>query len=157
MADRRTAPRTLIALAALATFLWTTDPALAGRKVRNTTRTNVGASRNVNLDRNVAVNRHLDRDIDFHHDVDIHRDIDIDVDVDHDWHDDWDDHPIARGVAFGAAAAVTAAVVGSIVYSLPPTCVATVVNGVTYQQCGAAWYQPQYVGTQVTYVVVNPP
>jgi hypothetical protein len=32
-----------------------------------------------------------------------------------------------------------------------------VVNGVSYQQCGSSWYQPQYVGSQVTYVVVNPP
>ena len=32
-----------------------------------------------------------------------------------------------------------------------------VVNGVTYYQCGSTWYQPAYQGSQVTYVVVNPP
>jgi hypothetical protein len=26
-----------------------------------------------------------------------------------------------------------------------------------YQQCGSYWYQPQYSGTTVQYVVVNPP
>jgi hypothetical protein len=39
----------------------------------------------------------------------------------------------------------------------PPSCSATVVGNVTYQQCGNTWYQPRYSGTQVTYVVVNPP
>ena len=46
---------------------------------------------------------------------------------------------------------------GSIAYSVPPGCVPVGVNGLTYQQCGATWYQPQYAGSQVTYVVVNPP
>jgi hypothetical protein len=64
---------------------------------------------------------------------------------------------VARAVGVAAAATVTAAVVGSIVYSLPPSCSAVVVNGLTYQQCGGTWYQPQYAGTQVTYVVVNAP
>jgi hypothetical protein len=27
----------------------------------------------------------------------------------------------------------------------------------TYQQCGGTWYQPQYVGNDVQYVVVNAP
>jgi len=26
-----------------------------------------------------------------------------------------------------------------------------------YQQCGGVWYQPQYVGTSVQYIVINPP
>jgi hypothetical protein len=30
-------------------------------------------------------------------------------------------------------------------------------GGVTYQQCGSTWYQPQYAGTSVTYVVTSPP
>jgi hypothetical protein len=30
-------------------------------------------------------------------------------------------------------------------------------SGVTYQQCGSTWYQPQYSGTTVQYVVINPP
>jgi len=31
------------------------------------------------------------------------------------------------------------------------------VNGITYQQCGSTWYQPQYSGSQANYIVVNPP
>jgi hypothetical protein len=70
-------------------------------------------------------------------------------------------HPVARaavGTAVVAGAAVaTAAVVGSTVRTLPPQCSAVVVNGIAYQQCGSAWYQPHYAGSNVTYVVVNPP
>ena len=53
--------------------------------------------------------------------------------------------------------AVTAAAIGSIVYSVPPSCVMTNVNGIAYQQCGSTWYQPQYVGSSVQYVVVEQP
>lgn len=58
-----------------------------------------------------------------------------------------------------AAAVVTGLVVGSIVAasSIPPSCGTVVVNGVGFRQCDGYWYQPQYSGTQVTYVVVNPP
>ena len=31
------------------------------------------------------------------------------------------------------------------------------VGNVAYHDCGGAWYQPRYAGSQVTYVVVNPP
>jgi hypothetical protein len=56
-----------------------------------------------------------------------------------------------------AAVATTAAVVGSQVYSIPDSCSAVVVNGLTYQQCGSVWYQPEFSGSSVTYVVVNAP
>lgn len=69
----------------------------------------------------------------------------------------YNDHPVATAAAVTATAVVTAAVVGSIVYSVPPSCSAVSVNGVVYQQCGSTWYQPQYAGTSVQYVVVNPP
>ena len=69
--------------------------------------------------------------------------------------------PVARaavGTAVVAGAAVaTAAVVGSTVRTLPPSCTSVVVGGVAYQQCGPTWYQPHYAGSNVTYVVVNPP
>jgi len=66
-------------------------------------------------------------------------------------------HPVATAAAVGAVAVTTAPVVGSVVHSIPPSCVTTVVNGVTYSQCGGTWYQPQYVGTTVQYVVVAAP
>jgi hypothetical protein len=109
------------------------------RYVRNTTRTNVNA--NVNRTRNVHVNRSYN----------VHRDIDVDVD----YRDHY--HPMATAVGVAAAATVTAAAVGSVVHSLPPACSIRMVNGFTYQNCGGTWYQPRYSGTQVNYVVVNPP
>jgi hypothetical protein len=79
--------------------------------------------------------------------VNVRRDVDIDVDVDRDY------HPVATA----AAVVTTAIVVGSVVNSLPPACTQVLVGNVVYQQCGGYWYQPQYVGSSVTYVVVNPP
>ena len=85
--------------------------------------------------------------------------IDRDIDIDDDWWD-WDDrydgccyYPVARAAAWGAAAAT----VGSTAYTLPSDCVAVVVNGVTYYQCGSAYYQPQFSGTTVQYVAVSAP
>jgi hypothetical protein len=100
---------------------------------RNVTRTNVNRSANVN--QNVNVNRNVNVDVDNHRDY----------------------HPFATAAAVTAGVAITSAVIGSITHSLPPSCSAVAVNGITYQQCGSAWYQPQYTGTQVSYVVVNPP
>jgi hypothetical protein len=44
-----------------------------------------------------------------------------------------------------------------MVTTLPPACAAVMVGGITYQQCGSTWYQPQFVGTTANYVVVNAP
>ncbi|HVK50931.1 MAG TPA: hypothetical protein VM469_04230 [Pseudoxanthomonas sp.] len=99
-------------------------------------------NRNVNREQNVNVNRNVNVDVDYH---------------DHDHWNDWDDHPFATAAAVTAGVAVTSAVIGSIVNSVPPSCVTTVVNGIAYQQCGNTWYQPQYAGTTVQYVVVNAP
>lgn len=67
--------------------------------------------------------------------------------------DDWY-HPWAAAAVVGTA---TAVVVGTAVASVPKTCVPVLINGVSYQQCGTTWYQPQYVGTSVQYVVVVAP
>jgi hypothetical protein len=119
-------------LIAAALLLGTTTSAEA-RPVRGTTRTSV--NRNVNVNRSASVN--------------VQRDVDVDVDRGY-------YKPAATAAVVGAAAA-TAAAVGSVVNALPPGCRALVIGGLTYQQCGSAWYQPRYSGTQVTYVVVNPP
>jgi len=66
-------------------------------------------------------------------------------------------HPVARAAVATTAVAATAVAVGTVVHSIPPSCSAVVVGNVTYQQCGSTWYQPRYAGSQVTYVVVNPP
>ena len=85
---------------------------------------------------------------------------DVNVGSDWGWDNGWNGccyHPVAAGVAYGAAAAVTAAAIGSTVYTLPSDCVSTIVNGVTYMQCGSTWYQPQFYGTDASYTVVSPP
>jgi hypothetical protein len=69
------------------------------------------------------------------------------------WGGGWYVDPVAAAVTVG----VTAAVVGSMVATLPPACSTVVVGGVAYEQCGGTWYQPQYVGAQVQYVVVTAP
>jgi hypothetical protein len=135
---------------------WILPDASEARQVRNTTRANV--NRNVNHNRNANVNRsrNINRNVNMNRDYSVHRD--IDVDVDHHYGGYYGGyHPVATAAAVTAAATVTAAVVGSIMYSLPRSCSAVVVNGLTYQNCSGTWYQPQYAGSQVTYVVVNTP
>jgi hypothetical protein len=85
-----------------------------------------------------------------------------DVDINSGW--GWNDgyhgcchHPVAAGAAIVAGAAITAAAIGSVTYALPADCIVTVVNGVTYNQCGSSWYQPVFNGTTTTYTVVNAP
>ena len=147
-------------------LLAVTSDAHAGPRARGGARTSVnhaGAgghavapsrSANTNVNRNTQVNRSTN--VSRNTNIDVHNDIDIDVD--NGWHHGWyDDHPVATAAAVTTAVAVTAAAVGSIVNSVPPSCVTTVVNGIAYQQCGSTWYQPQYAGTTVQYIVVNPP
>lgn len=115
------------------------------RTVRNDTRTSVNKNTNVNSNRNNNVNVNSNRNTNVN--VNSNRHVDIDVDVDRGF------HPVAAI----ATVAVTAAVIGSMTPSLPPSgCVPVMVGNVTYQQCGPNWYQPQYVGTSVQYVVVAP-
>jgi hypothetical protein len=94
--------------------------------------------------------------------VNVNRSTNIDIDVDrdrHHHHHGWDDdyHPIATAAAVTAAVVVTSAVVGSIVRTVPPGCVPVNYGGIVYQQCGTTWYQPQYVGSSVQYVVIVQP
>jgi hypothetical protein len=107
-------------------------------------------SANVNRNFNSAnVNRNFNN-------VNVDRDINVDGHYGG-WGDACCYHPVARAAGVAAAAATTAAVVGSVVNTLPPACSEVNVNGVPYQQCGSTWYQPQFVGTTVNYVVVNSP
>ena len=87
--------------------------------------------------------------------VNVNRNWNTDVDVDNGW--GWGGHPVATGAAFAAGAAVTSAALGSVVYSLPAACSVVAVNGISYQHCGSTWYEPQFAGTSVSYVVVESP
>jgi hypothetical protein len=78
----------------------------------------------------------------------------------HDHHDDWDDWDgwgyFAAGAAVVAGAYAIGTVISATTYS-SLSCTNIVVNGITYSQCGTTWYQPTYSGSEVTYIVVNPP
>ena len=93
-----------------------------------------------------TVNRHAQ----VNRNVNVHRNINVDV-------DHRDHYRPGTALAVAGAVAVTAAAIGSIAYAIPPSCVTVVRAGATYQQCGSTWYQPQYAGTSMTYVVVAPP
>lgn len=115
-------------------------------------------SHNVNRNQASSTNRNVNRNVNREQNVNVNRNVNVNVDYDdHNHWNDWDDHPFATAAAVTAGVAVTSAVIGSIVNSVPPSCVTTVVNGIAYQQCGSTWYQPQYSGTNVQYIVVNAP
>lgn len=104
------------------------------RAVRATTHTSLNQNRNtnVNVNRNTNVNVNVNNRGGY-----------------------YNHGPSVAGVV--AASVATAIVVGAIVNSLPPNCTTLVVNGLAYQNCGGTYYQPQYQGSQVTYVVVTAP
>ena len=59
---------------------------------------------------------------------------------------------------YGAgAAAVTAVAVGTVVATLPTGCSQIVVHGRPYYNCTGTYYQPQYSGSEIIYVVVDSP
>ena len=120
---------------------------------RNTTQTNINQNRNtnVNANRNVNVNQNTNVNVNRNTNVNVNRN--VNVNVNHGYY--YNSGPGVAGVV--AATVVTAIVVGAIVSSLPPNCTTIVANGVAYQSCGGHYYQPQYQGSSVTYVVVNHP
>lgn len=65
----------------------------------------------------------------------------------------WVDHPIAAGVAVAA----TAAAIGARYYALPAGCAPYAWSGFTYYTCAGVYYEPQYEGDTVVYVVVPNP
>jgi hypothetical protein len=66
-------------------------------------------------------------------------------------------YPVGAGLAVAGAVAVGTAVTAAAFQSLSCPMTPMVVGGYTYYQCGSTWYQPAYQGSQVHYVVVNPP
>jgi hypothetical protein len=82
--------------------------------------------------------------------------INVDVDNNYGWGGGGYYRP-GYGAGVIAGAAVGAAIVGSYYTALPPSCVTVYRSSVSYYQCGSAWYQPVYAGSDVQYVVVNAP
>jgi hypothetical protein len=139
---KRAIPAVAVALLALAVV-----PAHAQRRdVRHTTHTNLNHNRNTNVNRNANVNVNRNTN------VNVNRHVDVDV---HNRYGYYNHGPSVAGVV--AASVATAIVVGSIVNTLPPSCSTMIVNGFAYQNCGGVYYQPQYQGSSVTYIVVNHP
>lgn len=155
------------ALLAASLLAVTAPPAQAERgDLRNTTRTNLhhnGGNRpNINLNRppnnnhrppNINVNRPPNFNLN------VNRPANVNVNVNHGG-GYYGGGNYNRGPSVGAVVAatlVTAVVVGAVVTSIPPNCDTLVVNGLAYRNCGGTYYQPQYQGSSVSYVVVNRP
>jgi hypothetical protein len=65
--------------------------------------------------------------------------------------------PEADAAVVASACAADELAIGSIVTTLPDDSFVTVVNGRAYRRCGHVWFQPQYIGSDVSYVVVHAP
>jgi hypothetical protein len=130
-----------------------------GGSARTSVNRNNGAS--VNHNNNANVNRNNNANVNRNTNVNVNNNVNVNVNNNYNHGGYYGGgccyHPIATAAAVTATVAVTAAVVGSIVNTVPASCVPVVVNGLTYQQCGSTWYQPQFVGSSTSYVVVAPP
>jgi len=126
---------------------------------RTSVNSNQGGNRNTNVNQNANVNRNTN--INSNNNVNVNRNVNVDVDNNGRYGSGccYHDNPLAAAAAVTAVTTATAAVVGAIFSpaQMPPSCVSTVVNGIAYQQCGSTWYQPQYAGDSVSYVVVPQP
>lgn len=114
--------------------------------------TNVNNNTNTNVNRNTNVNKNTN--------VNVNKDVNVNVNNNNHYDNGCCYHSgigVGGAVAVAAATTATAIVVGSMVNTLPPSCTTVMVNGVTYQQCGSTWYQPQFSGGSTTYVVINAP
>jgi hypothetical protein len=120
---------------------------------------NANVNRSANVNRNTNVNRNVN--VNTNTNVNVNRNVDVNVRGGYYGGGYYGGgccyHPVATAAAVTAATVATAAVVGSMVNTLPPACSAVSVNGLTYQQCGSTWYQPQFVGSGTSYVVVTAP
>ena len=141
--------RLLLAFASVAGLYWNLSP-------QNRSRVRLAAvaftilsigivlGRITNVNRNVNVNQNTN--------VNVNRNVNVSGGY---YGPSYHSGPSVAGVV--AATVVTAAVVGTVVRSLPPSCSTVYVNGFAYQNCGGTYYQPQYQGSNVTYIVVNQP
>lgn len=108
-----------------------------------------------------SVNRHVDR---YEHrrygnDNGVDQDADVDVDVDVDVDNNDNDNDVARAVATGKFIRAVDNSISNEDGSIPnqADCIKELHANVTYLHCDGVWYQPQYSGSDVTYVVVAQP
>ncbi|MDR3428982.1 MULTISPECIES: hypothetical protein [Silvimonas] len=145
------------------------DAANAGPGARGAARTSVnkpaggGAHNNGNGGNRVANGNNVGNKTNInnsHNNVNVNNNRDVNVNVENNGRGgygyDNNYHPIATAAAITA----TVAVVGAILTpaQMPTSgCVQVMHGNTAYMQCGSTWYQPQYQGSNVTYVVVNAP
>jgi hypothetical protein len=120
---------------------------------RGGTRTSVNG--NVNHNANVNSNKNVNANINHNANVNVNKN--VNVNVNHGYYGGGCCYHNNTAAVVAATAIVTAAVIGTRVYTLPPACTVVIINGLSYQQCGSTWYQPQFVGTTTAYVVVAAP
>jgi hypothetical protein len=124
------------------------------------TRTSVNQG-NVNRNANVNANKNVNASVNKNVNANVNRNVNVNVNQNVNVHGGYYGggccYHTNTAAVVAATAIVTAAVVGSRVYALPPACSVVIVNGLTYQHCGSAWYQPQFVGTSTSYIVVAAP
>jgi hypothetical protein len=107
------------------------------------------SNHNGNYNQNRNVNANVNRNTN----VNVNRNVDVHGGYGYGGYDHWG-HPVATA----AAVTATAVAVGTIASTLPSSgCSAVSVGGIGYQRCGPNYYQPQYQGSSVQYVVVAPP
>ena len=120
-----------------------------GGSARTSVNGNVNRNANVNSNKNVNAN--------INHNANVNVNKNVNVNVNHGGYYGGCCYHTNTAAVVATTAIVTAAVIGSRVYALPPACTVVMINGLTYQQCGSTWYQPQFVGTTTAYVVVAAP
>ena len=126
-------------------------------------RTSVNRSANVNSTKNVNanVNNNYHANVNKNVNVNTNQNVNVNVNKNVNVHSTYYGgsccYHTNTAAVVATTAIVTAAVIGARVNTLPPACSMVVMNGLTYQHCGSTWYQPQFVGTSTTYVVVVAP
>ena len=139
---------------------WMLPKDAEARQVQGGTRTNVNRGANVNRNANINNNANVNRNTNINKNTNVNVNRNVNVHGGYGYHGGgYNNHNDGIGVGGAIAIGVAGMAIGSIITAaaLPPSCNTVSVNGMTYQQCGNSWYQPQYSGSQVNYIVVNPP
>ncbi len=133
----------------------------------NSARTSVNKNTNVNANKNVNanVNKNYNANVNKNYNANVNKNVNVNTNTNVNVNKNVSVHGSSyygggccyNPAPVAAAVVGTAIVVGTRVNTLPPACTVVHVNGLTYQQCGSTWYQPQFVGTSTTYVVVAAP
>ena len=145
----------MLSVAVMLAFVPQQADARKGNKKGGNTRTSVNknrnSNRNTNKNRNTNINRNSNKNTNVNVNSNRNKNTNVNIDVDVDRR-----HRRHNNGGFVAGLA-TGLVIGAIVNSLPSGCTTVMRNGIAYNQCGSTWYQPQYSGNNVTYIIVEAP